>query len=517
MPRQVRRSSRTPRVPAACPLCIPCSPRRLPPRIPRVGRNLRRGGLLVLLTVLCRPAAAADAPYYPAEIPALRKADFIFFSNAVFAEPANEKEARKRAVQIDFIRRFRICLTNGYANFAGEELDDLHAAGCEFFIYRWFNGFYVRELPAESDRGRETDFISSYPEIARMHREIHAHPDWLLNHSRPIQGGGASEPAWFFDYGNPEFRRYYVAAIQRDLAAARYDGVFFDYIGGWALPAEIKPLFNEKHPGQTYDDAGILFLRELRAAIGTQKIFGNQAYRLPEAYYDLIDYDATESHATSFVWGKEASLFLEGQGVKSVLDTFVREWDGPNGCQEIARQSRAMSAAKPRVKVCDINYLQPRRVPTGASAEVGGRRTPVFSERTDRPSIFYSYVVSKLHNAAAFASDWYCPGHGQDDVYFLDLGEPLDGDYVEHPDAVVRYFKNGFVVLTRRNGRVVFAPDAKYLPEDLQGVWDVYEGIAVHDWPVRRSVTIDPAWYPSTRSHYPSGRVYMFLRNSPAK
>jgi hypothetical protein len=111
-----------------------------------------------------------------------------------------------------------------------------------------------------------------------------------------------------------------------------------------------------------------------------------------------------------------------------------------------------------------------------------------------------------------FASDWYAEGYGEDDVYFLDLGEPLERQYVEMPDVVVRYCQNGFTLVTRCNERVVFQPEARHLPAGLAGLWDVYEGSRVHDWSSRRAVTVFPAFYPSTQSYYPSGRVYVYLK-----
>ena len=178
----------------------------------------------------------------------LAQGDFIFFSYAVFSKPTNEAEARRRAERLNWIKRFRICLTNGYQNFAGNELEQLHAAGCELFIYRWFNGYYEEEL-AESVAGQPpTSYAAQFPEIVRLFREIHAHPDWILNHETPIKGNGAVHPAYFYDFGDPAFRQFFAASIRRDLDRAGYDGVFFDYIGDWALPAEVHDALEKEIP-----------------------------------------------------------------------------------------------------------------------------------------------------------------------------------------------------------------------------------------------------------------------------
>ncbi len=398
--------------------------------------------LVVMLCAIALPLRADEPSHcFPAGIPTLPQGDFLFFSPRVFQKPADEAQARQRKEHLEWIKRFRICLTNGYQTFSDQDLRELHQAGCELFLYRWFNGYYESELIAEQASVQAEAYINEFPGMAKLFREIDAHPAWLLNPETAIQGGGAEHPAFFYDYGAPEFRRFYAASIKRDLDEAQYDGVFFDYIGSWALPAEMKAAWQTKHPGTTYDEASMEFLQELRAAIGAKRIFGNQAFRGFEGYYNLIDYDASESLATSFVWGKEAVLHMENRGERKVLDTFYRSWDGAGGYKEAARDRLAMTAKNPRVDVCDINYLQPWRVPTGETMEVGQRRVAVFTERTDRPAIYYSYAVTKLVGGHVFASDWYAEGYGKDDVYFLDLGEPLEKQFVETPDAVVRYYR----------------------------------------------------------------------------
>lgn len=450
----------------------------------------------------------------PSSIRTSNKAEFIFFSNRVFGK------SETRAKQIELIKRFRICLTNGWRNFEGEELEELHAAGCELFIYRWFNGYYAAQVDAPSDEDAATHsqaaaYFKQFPEIVSAFKEIHSHPEWILNPGAPMKGSGATTPAFFYDYTNPEFRAFFINWIKTSLVQSKYDGVFFDYIGGWALPKEVVALWNQKYPNTAYDEAAIVFLRELREALDKRRIFGNQAYRLVAdhpAYYELIDYDVSESHATSFVWGREVEVYIEGEGMTKTLETFYRSWDGPAGYKAISKTNRRATEADARVTGIDINYLKPWLVPTGNTVEIGDSTVPVYRKRTDRPAIFYGYCAAKLHNGNAYASDWYAPGFGEDEIYFLDLGKPVDDEFHENADAVARYFENGFVVLTRRGEPVRFAPDQQYLPKGIKGVFDVYEGARLQAWPDNKTVKISPAWYPASETHYPSGRVYVYER-----
>jgi len=443
------------------------------------------------------PPPNTATSFYPPNVAALKKGDFVFFSNSIFAS------GERKAEDFNYIQRFQICLTNGYENFTGNDLEELHAASCEVFLYLWFNGFYEKELaPKDKDR---------FPFITQAFREIYSRPEWVLNHANPIQGSGATYPAYFFDYNSAPFRKYFVDFIQRRLAETHYDGIFFDYIGSWALPEDVKALWSRKYPHITYDQAAIQFLKELREAIGQKRIFGNQAYRLSEDYYPYIDYDLSESHGTSFAWGKEAEIYLKGRGITKVRETFYRPWDGPNGYKQLSKPLREKAAKNPHVRVFDLNYLQPWYVPTGEQVQLNGKQIPVFIERTDRPAIFYGYALSKLVNIPSFASDWYAPGYGKDDIYFLDLGHPVDESFHEYAEVVVRYYEKGFVVITRKSGLIHFEPEAQYLPPGITGLWDIFEGTRVWTEARHHRITIYPAYYPATKSYYPSGRVYVYM------
>lgn len=455
----------------------------------------RAASLLALLLFGSVGQSSAQSSAVRPEVKTLPKGEFIFFSNTVIGQP------ERYAQDFDYLKRFRVCLTNGYENFTGKELKSLRAAGCEVFLYLWFNGYYKKEL----GQGAESAEINHYPPLVEFFKEVHKHPEWLLNPEQAEQGVGAIYPAYFYDFNNAEFRRFYIAFIQKRIQETGYPGIFFDYIGSWALPEKVKDLWKAKYPTRTYDEAGVQFLQELRQAAPEVRLFGNQAYRLTDAYYKYLDYDISESHATSFVWGKEVKIRVQGKGLQTVRETFYRPWDGVAGYKTISQERRERAAGQKQVRVYDINYLQPRYILTGKTEQSGGKAVPVFAESTDRPAIFYGYALAKLTNADSYASDWYAPGYGKDDLYFLDLGKPLGNSFIETKDAVVRYFQKGFVVVTRRAERTAFTPDKTYRPAGATGLWDMYAGKRISE------VVIQPVYYPATKSYYPSGRVYLYV------
>ncbi|MCC6441873.1 MAG: hypothetical protein IT210_00290 [Armatimonadetes bacterium] len=441
-------------------------------------------------------------------LPTRMQGPFIFLSLQTFDPSLRCPD------DIAYAARFRVALSNWYLRFTGRDMEAFRRAGCELFIYLWFNGYYSRELDLGDP---ESAALRQFPTMIAAFRDIHRHPGWLLNPDRPIQGTGAEYPAYFYDYAHPAFRAHYIGFIRDRLRETGYQGVFFDYIGSWALPEEVKTLWQKRHPDIAYDRAGVLFLKELKRALPGVKVFGNQSYRLAEDYYGCVDYDLTESHATSYLWGKEAEIYVHGKGMQKVMETFYRPWDGLYGYKEMSRQRREKNALRPKVTVFDLNYLQPRYISNGAKADIGGKAAPVYVPVTDRPAIFYGYVLAKLTGVESFGSDWYAPGFGKDDLYFLNLGQPVSPSYEEKGAVVLRYFRNGFVAATRQGGRVSFTPDAKRIPPAASGLWDAYTKAPATGWKPGRPLAITPAGYPATGSQHPSGRVYLYLRGQKNK
>lgn len=467
-------------------------------------------GVLLLSSTLV-PAAATDPGETSATAetgaaarpyPQLARGDFIFYPMQVHYDPV----AKDR--YFDYLKRFRVCLTNGYDVFTSDDLAHVQQAGCELFVYRWFAGYYVHEA------------LFGHPAVQPMLQEVDRHPDWLINPHAPTAGNGAVSPAYFFDWANPDLRAFYIEQLVAALGANGYDGVFFDYIGDWGLPPQISALWSVKHPEMTYNQASAVFLRELRAAMGSRPIFGNAAYKADKAennnaFYESVTYDTTESYGVTYVGGKDAVVYLERKGMTAVKETYYRPWDGPSGYKDWMEGPTfgPVQHQDGVVEFFPIDYVLPAYELTGDHAVVDGSRVPVYRPVADKAAVHYSYALAKLHDMSSFASDWSSwlgdpSSFEPDDVYFVDLGAPLEWRYRELDDVVVRYFENGFVVVTRSNTPVRFAPDRAMAPDDAAGLWDVYA-----DAPVSAAaVDITPVVYPASESAYPSGRVYMYTR-----
>lgn len=476
--------------------------------------------LVAIVTVLAAtpPGAATEI----ARPPLKEQQDFLFFPLSVFHDPVT------RAAYWETIKQTKVALSNGYARFEGEDLETLHAGGTELFLYRWFNGYYAIELLGLS-------YYADFPEMKELFTEINSHPDWLINPAVPIAGSGAVTPAYFYDWANPELRAFYVQRLKEHVGAAGYDGVFFDYPGDWAVPPPVLALYDLKHPTLSYNAAGLLMVEELRAAVGQDaRIFTNQAYRLDNAadYYEQIDYDITESYGTSFTFGKSSTINVEGKGAINVAETYYRPWTESQGYKDITETSPIAPMRlqpDPRVKLFHINYVNPWYQKTPDSPDTA----PTYRAVQDRPAIHYGYALGKLHNVAAYASDWGSwngdPSvYSEDDIHRVDLGDPLEANYREDDFALVRYFQKGFVVVTKNNQHnhmtapyagptgeatpVEVALDSSKFAAGTSALWDVYnDGVLAGSSATTSLVTIAPDYYRATQSYYPSGRVYLYV------
>ncbi|MCS6859628.1 MAG: hypothetical protein NZT92_04825 [Abditibacteriales bacterium] len=426
-----------------------------------------------------------------------RQGEFIFFHNNLINAESSLGEETGWAR----LKRFRLLLTNGYATFSPDRVTALRQQGCQLFFYFWFNGFYAHEAQQPLPDGD-------------WRREIlQAHRDWLLNPDQPEQGGGAVKPAYFFDLTRPALRQFLARVIAAHRQRTGYDGVFFDYAGSYALPPAVLKRHQQRYPNIAYDAAGAQFLRAVKAADPGILIFTNQAHRAAQYLLPVTDIDADESVATSFLWGKEIKVFSAEAGWVNTRETFYRAWDGAHGIKahytDLAAKARRFN---PRVRLVTINYVKAFWEPTGQTVAHAGQPHPVCRRLPDRAAIFYGYVAAKLFGFDSYSSDWYDVGCYEDEVFLIDLGRPRGTAPEEREGLVVRYYDNGFVALTKSERGGAFDVSSAHIPSDIKGLWDVYERRWVADFPKQRRIQIQPTIYPISRSTYPSGRVYIYVR-----
>ncbi|MSS70266.1 MAG: hypothetical protein EXS64_02130 [Candidatus Latescibacteria bacterium] len=422
---------------------------------------------------------------------------FIFFHNSLIAEgkPATAGQGWER------LKRFRLLLTNGYPTFSRERVAALHEHGSKLFFYIWFNGFYAKETRKPK------------PDGDWRHEVLEQHPEWLLNPDRPEQGGGAVQPAYFFDLTEPELRSFLSRVIAGHRRRTGYDGVFFDYAGRYALPESVAALHDRRHPDTPYDAAGAEFLRTPKAADPGCLIFTNQAYRAARYLLPPSDIDVTESIGTSFVWGREISLYAEGEGWISTRETFYRPWAGETGIQRYYGDMVAkVRRHNPELTFVAIDYVNAAWEATGGTAQHEGRAVPVYRRRTDRAAIFYGCAAARLFGLSSYSSDWYALGYYDDEPFLLDLGRPLEDAPEERDEVVLRYYENGFVALMTGERAGEFDAASPHIPEGVRAIRDLFAGRSLPATHRQCLITIEPAISPVSGARYPAGRVYRYER-----
>jgi hypothetical protein len=473
--------------------------------------------------------------YYPPDIPRLERGEFVYYPEKLVSHADEYPE------YFEWIKRFRMSLPNGQLYFGGRHFEELEKTGHRAFLRLQFPCFAETSLEAgedgtHPDKDKEIYYASC--------REVFRHPDWLIvtdrTHRRP---NTTDPPAYYYDYGNTELRRHLIGYFEGRLAETGYHGIFFDYLGSYALPDEIRDAWGKKHSDLDYNEAAGMFLAELRKAVPGTPLFGNMAYRNWEHCYPHLDYDMKESHGTGRQLGGDelelmicldmanaprsvlqrthtsmpVDVHLEEEGLQRARETRFRPWDGDGGYKKVDIPRREAERHYPNVKGVDLNFIQPWYIPTGATKEVEGKAYTVYTARINRPAIFYGYALAKLNNRIPSTSEVRSPALVRDEIFFLDLGQPVEDDYRELEEVVVRYFENGFVLVTRGNGVVRFQPDGEMIPEGTSGLWDTYGGTPVWEWELRRAVDIHPDYFPASNTYPPSGRVYVYRRQEPAK
>ncbi len=420
---------------------------------------------------------------------------------------------------------------------------------------------------------------ASYPDGVWRYEALESHPEWFINPQTPVGGlysgdcgGYYGGPAYFFNFDEEEleaFTDYMASVILKYARKTGYTGLFFDYcsagLDGSFVPGRILDLFQSKYglssraqAVEKYNELAGAFLSLLRSKLPEEfEIFANQSLYAHEDYYENVDYDLVESYFTSYTYGRlPRTIQVKGKdgnvSAISTSQTFFRPWtsdkadsdydwvkNGSGISDFLSVPAPALAAIKADPENSPsfyfLDYMIPKYVVCGED-EAGN---PIYEAQTDRNAIYYSYAGSKLLGCSGSNSDWY-GGEGeydQDDLYFVDLGAPVGDDYAlkkwdgtaatgdEQADYVIRYYENGFVLLT--TGKIT-EPTKITVPKDgtsgKRGIYDLYETNFIKNASGDHAITLQPELYemyagyvnPADENdiddgYRPLGRVFLYV------
>lgn len=382
---------------------------------------------------------------------------------------------------IEWLARFELVLTNGYELPSPPVVRRLRAAGCRVFGYFWANGFTALEATAFTmpDGDWRRDVACN-------------HPEWLICEA-PLPGPPGTGEAYYCDFAQPAAVHFLAERVAQLRRAGRYDGIFFDYAGEYALPDSVRQKWAQKHPGLSYDEALARFFAALRHLDPRGLIFTNGACLGAPELRRAVDYDLVESYGTSYAWGPAARL-----GDETFPLTFRRPWHGPAGLREtFGALVERLAAGRPRRDQFCLDYMRPVKV----------YRDGQWHEETDVEAVYYSYCAAALWGLKSYCSGWYGVEY-RGPLYFVDLGRPLGDGPVEKDSAVVREYQRGLVVLMTTAQPVVIEWQ---LQRPYQGY--LYDLCRSRKVAVSRrgkaTLRLQPNWPAGAPGPMPVGRVFL--------
>jgi len=433
-----------------------------------VNHSLRCIGLVLLLGSI----AAGD--HLPHGFPT-RRGPLILVPASALANP--------RAETLRWLSRFDLILSNGYDLAGSDTRTYLQSSGSQLFLYVWSSGFTEREAQAQLPQS------PWWQELVGKNRE------WLLNRES-VPGPPGTPLSYYFDLSLAPMREWLADKLAQWRAQTHYDGFFFDMAGSTALPAQLRELWQARHPDLAYDQAFSGFLRAVRQADPAAVLMGNQVFKTLPAALAQVDSDLTESYGTSYAWGPAHTV-----NDQTLVESFFRPWEGPAGLKALYGEVDAiLRRTSPRRSFIYLDYMRPRYV-----AATAGESN--WQPELDLEAVYYSYAAARLWGREAFCSGWYAGREYQGPLYFADLGKPLGARPQEVGGLVVREYERGLVALLARPEAA--ERDIRLARHTVNAMYDLCDDKTI---PLRGGIAhlcLEPNRSQLTRATNPVGRVFL--------
>ena len=410
--------------------------------------------------------------------------------------------------------RFALVETGDLHEPADPGVASLRRRGVNVLLYEWMPAGY--------------HYTDGGPDFPFMRWVYTGRENLTLNPSGPFPHCAEAGYDWcqdyYYDLALPELRAARVKDVAENLAAASATGVFFDWGPGVFIEddaySSMRQTFAQRHPGGDYLAAVGDFYAELRAALPAERlIVSNQGFRNAGNVLPYVDLDMTESYGT----GEEylgRRLYLEGRGWTEVPSTIYypvsedfrdgRLRDTLSWLDELDGLAARWAGSRFRGFVY-MNYAAPDFEPVGKLAD----GTRVYAPRPPRNAVFYGYALPLLKGWTGYTeTPWDHAFERGFELYFADLGAPLEEDYLEvvsgSGSVYLRCYENGVVLVGEGEhaGRLeISAPCIR------QGrVFDLYTETWVKAAPGRLELTVTAVDDEVTGRPAPWGRILVYAR-----
>ena len=411
------------------------------------------------------------------------------------------------SAELQWLLNFNLIQIGGIGDEAPDYvINTLHSSGAKLLSYEWMPAGY--------------HYIDGSPDDPFMAWVYSRRDSLTLNPNGPFPHCSDAGYNWCEDY-------YYDLAIH-SLVSRRinyllssiedYDGLFFDWASGAFIDEReytpIRDTFYSRHPDLVYSAVVGEFYRSLKEADFTKLIMTNQGFRRCQYILQFVDYDMTESYATTDEYLGD-TIYIEGMGRQEVPRTiyYPVSDDYRTGHIEdhihylnVLKQCGDEHGGEYFQKFVYMNYAAPDFVPTGDT--INGYA--VFHPEVPKNAIYFAYVIPKLLDFWVYTETPWDHRFERDSIYFYDLGEPLGTSYDSLGNHVyIRYYSRGFVVAGEWQETTQVHIESQFIPYGIP-FYDAYE----QQWDTTGVNSVDflirPQYDSLIGRMAPSGRVFLY-------
>lgn len=395
------------------------------------------------------------------------------------------------AEELDYLSRFDIIVTHDPQD--ENTVKQIKSKGGKILFYEWLPAFYYCADPTPWQR------------LVYQNKDI-----WTLdpgdNDPNPM-GDKIKCKDYFYDMADDGLISRRVEYLTNKAREYGYDGVFFDWGGGWYELNERKytfltDAFEKKHNRQAYEDKINQFIKKLKQ--NGLLVALNGGFRSENAKLDTYaDIDIVESMFTADICDTSYDIQLTPEEQQKVCDTW---FNTTQASLKLATQLPRMArAVNPNISFLFLNYAFPFYKETAESVSNDNGNPRIYERAPDRQAIFYGLAMSYLGNASGFTNGFDVSlSYVKDDVFFTQIGTPRDNVVKVADDVYLRRFSGGFVMVSERDGSHEVS-----VPSGVVKIIDLYSGNQLHTSHDKVTVTFTSETYPSGKIH-PQGKIFIY-------
>ncbi|MCF6173572.1 MAG: hypothetical protein L3J44_07330 [Campylobacteraceae bacterium] len=322
---------------------------------------------------------------------------------------------------------------------------------------------------------------------------------------------------FYYNYGDKKLLESRVDDLLKNMKSKRFNGLFFDWASGRFIDTKeyksIENYFLKQSPKMKYFE----FIGKFYKTLKNRGVFvvTNQAFRKEKYLLKHVTYDMTESYITTDTV-KKIKLQIVGIGwVDSIKVTnYYPIYKNSKTIKDSLHFIDILTKYKKKYKKYGfknfiyLNYIAP-------DYERVYDSVPLYRLKKPKNAIYFSYAMAKLTDNMVYAQIAKNKDLERDDIYFYDLGKPLDKSYkkLSAIDAYIRFYENGFVLASSAYKRDIYLKILSLHIPKKRDIYDAYNDTWLYS--DGKSVNIKLNFKKDIFSHkyLPAGRVYLYSKN----